>query len=93
MDTAKVASAFAYSGIGINEYIKDHRGENLEGKTLPKILLPTTSGTGAEWSMAAVVYDSNGLGHPFAMPQFLADKVIIDPELTINLPRKITAGF
>lgn len=91
MDTTKVTSAFANSSIDLSEYIEKHRGEKIEGKTISKILIPTTAGTGAEWSIAAVVYDSHGYGHPFAVEQHFADKVIIDPELTVNLPRKITA--
>lgn len=95
MDSTKVASAFANSNISLSEYLKNHRGEKVEGKTVPKMLIPTTAGTGAEWSLAAVVYDSHGHGHPFGIEQHLADKVIIDPELTLNLPQNITAetGF
>lgn len=94
MDATKVASVFANSSISLSEYLKSHRGKRVEGKTILKILIPTTAGTGAEWSLAAIVYDSHGYGHPMGV-EHPADKVIIDPELTVNLPQKITAetGF
>jgi alcohol dehydrogenase class IV len=95
MDATKAASVFAYGDISLSTFIKSPRGTMVKGKVVPKILVPTTAGTGAEWSLVAVVYDEHNLGIPGAMEQYWADKVIIDPELTRNLPQKITAdtGF
>lgn len=62
-------------------------------KTLAKILVPTTAGSGSEWSLLASVTDDakdertilllNNLNIP--------DHVILDPELMMSLPPKITA--
>jgi alcohol dehydrogenase len=95
MDATKVASTFARSNTSFIEFMKNPRGTKVDGKAVAKILVPTTAGTGAEWSSAAVIYDKEGIGHPFALENNLADKVIIDPEMTFNLPAKITAdtGF
>jgi len=95
MDATKAASVFSYSALKLCDFIKAPRGTTVQSKVLPKILVPTTSGTGSEWSKVAVIYNENGLGLPGAMDQYSANRVIIDPELTRNLPPKITAetGF
>ncbi|MGC8602549.1 MAG: iron-containing alcohol dehydrogenase [Desulfomonilaceae bacterium] len=58
----------------------------------PHIALPTTAGTGSEVTNVIVVLDSDSkskvaVTHPFCN----ADLSILDPELTIKLPSKITA--
>lgn len=60
---------------------------------LPIVAVPTTAGTGSEVGRAAVVthvasHTKKILFHPKMMPRV----VICDPELTIGLPPKITAG-
>ncbi|MDQ3020498.1 MAG: phosphonoacetaldehyde reductase [Bacteroidota bacterium] len=67
------------------------RGEekiNKKGKTL--IAIPTTSGAGSEATHFAVVYigmDKFSIAHKNILP----DISIIDPQLTFNLDKKITA--
>jgi alcohol dehydrogenase class IV len=60
---------------------------------LPSIAVPTTAGTGSETGRAAVITDlatktKKIIFHPNMMPQL----VIADPELTVGLPPKLTAG-
>jgi alcohol dehydrogenase class IV len=62
----------------------------------PHVAIPTTAGTGSEVSPIAVVYNERlklktNLSHPFIS----ADVAILDPELTVSLPPRITAftGF
>jgi alcohol dehydrogenase len=93
MDATKVASVIAASDLTVYDL--------LSGKTAPnavnKVLVPTTAGTGSEWSYAAVMSDdrANKQTRVVRIPQNLANGVILDPELTRNLPQKITAdsGF
>ncbi len=59
---------------------------------VPMIILPTTSGTGAEATPNAIIHDvedecKKGIVSPYLIP----DVVIVDPELTLSLPSKITA--
>jgi len=89
IDTAKL---LAVSG-SIKGSIRDYIGVNLiKERNIPTIMIPTTSGTGAEATPNAVVKDpvegwKKGIVSPFLIP----DRVIIDPELTISLPSKVTA--
>jgi alcohol dehydrogenase class IV len=92
MDATKASSVFAHSDLSLMDFIKAPRGAAVMGKVIPKILVPTTAGTGSEWSQVAVLYDENRMGLPSSMEQYGADRVIIDPELTRNLPPDITAS-
>ncbi len=90
MDATKVASIIAAND-GISTYdLLDFKAAE---KTIAKILVPTTSGTGSEWSASAVVADDKEgmVTKVIRTPQNLANAVILDPELTINLPQRITA--
>ena len=59
----------------------------------PSICLPTTAGTGSEVGRAAVLTDTGRsrkiiIFHPKMMPA----RVILDPELTVGMPRGVTVG-
>ena len=60
---------------------------------LPVVAVPTTAGTGSEVGRAGVITDETThtkkvIFHPLMMPKV----TICDPELTVGLPAKITAG-
>jgi alcohol dehydrogenase len=62
-------------------------------KGLPTVLVPTTAGTGSEVTPIAILSDhteklKKGIVSPFLFP----DVAILDPELTLGLPPKITAA-
>lgn len=94
LDLVKVASVVAANGWQVHDIIMPNK---LTIKTsYPKILIPTTAGTGSEWSnLANVTDEKDGLKKLMRYNQFWADGVIIDPDLTLNLPQGITAetGF
>jgi alcohol dehydrogenase class IV len=59
----------------------------------PVIAIPTTAGTGSEVGRASVITDSERqikkiIFHPNMLPSL----VILDPELTVGLPRPLTAA-
>ncbi len=61
--------------------------------TKPIIAIPTTAGTGSEVGRAAVFLNEENhkkkiIFHPKMLPQI----AILDPSLTLNLPKSITAG-
>lgn len=60
-------------------------------KLVPFIAIPTTAGTGSEVGRSAVlIIDAHK--RVIFHPSLLADLVILDPELTIGLPAKLTAA-
>lgn len=90
MDTAKVANILLAKG----GRLRDYMGAYLLGneKLGPLILIPTTAGTGSEVTKVAVIADpEHDVKLPFAETQFLPDLAILDPELTVSMPPKLTA--
>lgn len=61
------------------------------GKLAPFLAIPTTAGTGSEVGRSSVV-TIGGTKRVIFHPALLADLVILDPELTIDLPAKLTAA-
>lgn len=65
----------------------------VQSKGLPTILIPTTSGTGSEVTPNAIVtIPDQQLKVGIVSPYFLPELVIIDPVLTLTLPKEITAA-
>ncbi|SEO33877.1 Alcohol dehydrogenase, class IV [Salinihabitans flavidus] len=59
----------------------------------PIVAVPTTAGTGSEVGRAAVLTDTATRAKKIIFhPRVLPGAVICDPELTIGLPREMTAG-
>ena len=94
MDKAKMYAVMTETPGELEEYVCPN-DKPLKGSK-PKILIPTTAGTGSECSNSAVVIVPEKdvgkaktwiIGDPV-----LADAAIIDPSLMVNLPRKATAG-
>jgi len=90
--TIDVAKLLAVSG-SIEGSIRNYIGTNLFGKSgIPLIILPTTSGTGAEVTPNAIVKDKKEESKKAVVSSYLIpDLVILDPELTLFLPPKVTA--
>ncbi len=91
IDTAKVANILCVKG----GKVADHMGAYLlepDEKLLPMIIVPTTAGTGSEVTKVAVIADpDNDVKLPFAEEQFLPDIAVLDPEVTVSMPGKLTA--
>jgi len=65
---------------------------NNENRFPPLICIPTTAGTGAETESSAMVTDTKLLMKwCIAHPQQKPVEVILDPELTVELPKNLTA--
>ena len=89
LDVAKIASVMSTNPGPVREYV----GVNLVKKPgLPKILLPTTAGTGSEMTPNAIFgLHDEGIKAGVVSPYVLADVAIVDPSLTLTLPAKPTA--
>jgi alcohol dehydrogenase len=91
LDTAKAASVLVENPLPIRQYFVSKGGKFKS--TIPLILIPTTSGTGSEVSIMAVIHDEET--HMKDSVLRAANLAIVDPELTLTVPKMITAmtGF
>ena len=94
MDKAKMLAAMLETPGELEEYVAPST-KPLNGAR-PKILIPTTSGTGSECSNTAVVIvpdkDIGSMKTWITGNEVLAEAAIIDPSLTVELPQRVTAG-
>jgi alcohol dehydrogenase class IV len=56
------------------------------------IAVPTTAGSGSEASQAAVLSRDDGSKIPYVSPHWVPDIVILDPTLTVSMPRETTVA-
>ncbi len=69
------------------------RGRPLERPAAPFIAIPTTAGTGSEVTMNAVLASAeHRVKASLRSPRMLPRLAIVDPELTLDLPRAVTAS-
>ena len=95
LDVAKVVAMMATNaGDDVLEYAWDHPQVRAIDNDLPYfIALPTTSGTGSEVGRSSVVSDdATHVKKIVFSAKLLAKAVFADPELTLDLPPKVTAA-
>ena len=90
LDVAKMVAALCVNKGTLEEYTGI---EKLPKKGLPTVLLPTTAGTGSEASPIAVISDKKQhLKLGVVSRHLYCDVAIVDPELTVSCPAKVTAS-
>jgi len=62
----------------------------VSGKTLPVIAVPSTAGTGAEITVAAVIKNERGIKDSTVVIGLNVTHVVLDSELTVGAPENIT---
>ena len=89
LDVAKGAAIIATN----KGKIVDYSGTDLVPlRGLPKILLPTTAGTGSEVTRVIIITDDSDNSKKAVFSDFvLADVAIVDPLLTLSMPLAVTA--
>jgi alcohol dehydrogenase class IV len=94
LDVAKAVALMAAHPGDILEYAWDHPAARAIEFPLPFFLaLPTTSGTGSEVGRSAVISDeASHVKKIIFAPALLAKMVLADPELTLGLPKNVTAA-
>ncbi|SDU34488.1 iron-containing alcohol dehydrogenase [Halopseudomonas salegens] len=91
IDAAKAIALFAYQGIDLWDAFKPSNVD--ASKMLPVVAVPTTAGTGSEVGQASVITDEeNHAKRLMFHAKLVPGIVILDPELTIGLPPKMTAA-
>jgi alcohol dehydrogenase class IV len=89
MDLAKIAAACLTHGGGPRDYVGE---DKLPGPVLPLLCVPTTAGTGSEVSAASVLTDKANHVKVGMLSNYLRPRLaLVDPELTLTCPRKVTA--
>ena len=94
VDTGKCVAAVLTNG-GPNPDLYDFlevvgRARPLTKRCAPLVAVPTTAGPGAEVTKNSVLEAGDrkvSMRHPYMLP----DVAVIDPELTIDLPKEVTA--
>ncbi|MCE5262749.1 MAG: iron-containing alcohol dehydrogenase [Deltaproteobacteria bacterium] len=89
LDIAKLTAALLTNPGPIDRYVGM---ELIEGAGVPLILIPTTAGTGSEVTSICVLSDTvNQVKKGIVSRHLFARMVLLDPELTVGLPPRITA--
>lgn len=91
LDITKASSVLANHEGYVKDYLNLYGTKSITEKGIPKILIPTTAGTGAEVTDIAV-FSLKDTKDVITHEHLLADIAIIDPELTYTLPPKVTAS-
>jgi alcohol dehydrogenase class IV len=90
IDTAKAISVMVTN----KGAMEDYQGANkVKEKGAPLIAVPTTAGTGSEVTQFTIITDTKRdvkmlIASPFLIPQ----QAIVDPLLTLSMPRGLTAA-
>lgn len=89
LDAAKLTALLARS----EETLADIYGiDRTNGRRLPLILVPTTAGTGSEVTAVSVITSGEGQKNVVISPALLPDIALLDADLTLGLPRSVTAA-
>ncbi len=89
MDSGKIVAVGAgHPHIPIRHFL--HKFIVAEGNSLPMINIPTTAGTGAECTVAAVVKNEHGVKNSTVIMGLDVTHVILDSELIVNAPKSVT---
>jgi len=89
LDTAKLVAAMAAAEHGVEHYLLC--AHPYAGKR-PSVMIPTTSGTGAEVTRTAICADAQGRKLWAWGEELLPELVVLDPSLTATLPPALTAA-
>jgi alcohol dehydrogenase class IV len=89
MDTAKLISVLCNTDQPLSEM---YGVGQVKGERLPLILAPTTAGTGSEVTQISIVTTGATEKKGVSSSQLLPDWAILDAELTVGLPKAVTAA-
>lgn len=92
LDAAKCANlAFTHGGRPL-DYVRGGPATAVAGRLLPLIAVPTTAGTASEVTAVCVIVDTqSGRKVSVSSPLLVPDISVLDPEMTVSLPPRLTA--
>ena len=92
LDCAKCAAILAKNRGSIKEFLAGNK--EIMNSGIPLVEIPTTAGTGSEVTMWATVWREDGITrkkYSLSDEKMYAKAALLDPELTISMPPKLTA--
>jgi alcohol dehydrogenase len=91
MDTAKSVNVLVTLG---GDDLLEHSGaEGLKTPLKPLIAVPTTSGTGSEVTLVAIIaHKEKNVKVAMTSPHLLPRVAVLDPRMTLTMPPRITAA-
>jgi alcohol dehydrogenase class IV len=89
MDVAKLAAYLIGSGDDLDTIWGVGKAT---GRRLPLVLVPTTAGTGSEATPVTIITVGGGEKRGVSSAALVADHAVLDPGLTLGLPRHVTAA-
>jgi len=90
IDTAKLVAMLRHNPGSSRDYQMGER--TISQPVLPHIAIPTTAGTGAEATKVSVLTNKEaGVKKSIADTKMVPSVALLDPELTLSLPARVTA--
>jgi len=91
IDVAKILAVLLAQNLNLRDVLT--KKVEISARGLPNIMVPTTSGTGAEATPNSIILvPEDELKIGIVSPYLLPDAVILDPQLTLSLPPDVTAS-
>jgi alcohol dehydrogenase class IV len=92
IDLAKGVALMVAQKEPLEELDVNRKGTSKIGPLPPLLAIPTTAGTGSEVSIGAIIVTDDGRKATFASRHLVPGVALCDPELTLDLPPRLTAA-